>query len=360
MIQLLHGNRQQFRWRHKDINILGKTDAKLPVVRSVYLLNEGLPVHFYIEPKPNFGLPKYPWRTRTPSVLRLRDLPGYFNIEIPIDSPALRQGWNSIIIQIENRKGEIEVLNAKFYWNSQPLSLPLNLHDLSSYNSIQEIGQVVNGNFEIDRENNAIRSLKPVGSDILLLLGSPHGSQEATYDVKFAGNGRRCRFLGLSDFFAEHTEQSPDLGIKPGYSTAGLATIDRKGHPQIWMAWGDCLYDKENSWVIPSEKKARLPIEVGVTYSVRHQVAIEDGVNYGRCRIWQKGDPEPDIWSCQQNNAHLDPKLPRITKGSFGLFQYWGLPTEWSNISVRALDDPEKSYPLEFQKRYNQQLTTND
>ncbi|MEO0924534.1 MAG: hypothetical protein AAFY63_01535 [Cyanobacteria bacterium J06643_13] len=360
MIQLLHGNRQQFRWRHSDINIIGKTDAKLPVVSSTYRLNDNLPVHFYLEPKPKLELPKYPWRTRTPSVLRLRGLPGYFNLEIPIDSPALKEGWNQIDIRIENRPGEVEVLNAEFHWDSQPLPLPLNLQDLSSYNNIQEIGQVVNGNFEIDRANNVIRSLKPVGSDILLLLGSPHGSQEATYDVRFTGKGWGSHFLGLSDFFAEHTEQSPDLGIKPGYSTAGLATIDRKGYSQIWMAWGDCLYDKQNTWVISTEKKVKIAIEVGVTYSVRHQVVIKDGVNYGRCRIWKKGNPEPDFWSCQQNNAHLDPKLPRITQGSFGLFQYWGLPTEWSNISVRALDNKENLYPHEFKQRYNQQLTTNN
>ncbi|MGD1921290.1 MAG: hypothetical protein ACFCAD_21810, partial [Pleurocapsa sp.] len=187
MIQLLHGNRQQFRWRHSDINIIGKADAKLPVLASTYRLNHGSPVHFYIEPKPKQELPKYPWRTRTPSVLRLRGLPGYFNIEIPIDSPALREGWNKIGIQIKNRQGKVEILNAEFHWDSQPLSLPLNLHDLSSYNSIQEIGQVVNGNFEIARENNVIRSLKPVGSDILLLLGSPYGSHYATYDVRFSG-----------------------------------------------------------------------------------------------------------------------------------------------------------------------------
>ncbi|MDJ0674895.1 MAG: hypothetical protein QNJ36_05880 [Calothrix sp. MO_167.B42] len=342
MIQLLHGNRQQFRWRHNDINILGKTDAKLPVVRSVYLLNGGSPVHFYVEPKPKLGWPKYPWKTRTPSVLRLKDQPGYFNVEIPIDSPALQEGWNSISIQIEDREGEVEVLNAEFHWNSQPLSLPLNLHNLSSYRSIQEIGQVVNGNFEIDRQNNVIRSLIPVGSDILLLLGSPYGSQESTYDVKFASNGNGSHFLGLSDFFAGHTEQSPDLGIKPGYSTAGLATIDNKGWLQIWMAWGDCLYDKEDSWVIKSEKKVKLSLRAGVTYSVRHQVIMENGVNCGRFRIWKKGKPEPNIWLCQEDNAHLDPELPRITKASFGLFQYGGLPTEWSNISVRALDDREK------------------
>ncbi|WP_088241467.1 hypothetical protein [Calothrix rhizosoleniae] len=338
MIQLLHGNRQQFRWRHNDINILGNTDTKLPVVHSLYLLNGGSPVHFYVEPEPELGKPKYPWGTRTPSVLRLKDLPGHFNIEIPVDSPALREGWNSISIQIKNGEGEIEVLNAEFNWNSQPLPLPLNLDNLSSYNNIQEIAQIVDGNFDIDHEKNAICSREPVGSDTLLLLASPGGSQEATYDVKFASNRKGWSFLGLSDFFAGHTEQSPDLGIKPGYSTAGLATLDHKGLPQIWIAWGDCLYEKEDSWVIKTEKEIKLPIRSGITYSVRHQVIMEKNVNCARFRIWKKGNPEPNVWVCQEHNQHLNSKLPRINQAAFGLFQYWGMSTEWSNIHVKALD----------------------
>ncbi|NES02740.1 MAG: hypothetical protein F6K22_07700 [Okeania sp. SIO2F4] len=338
MIQLPQGNRQQFRWRHNDINIQGKTDAKLPIVCSVYLLNGGSPVHFYVEPEPELGEPKYPWGTRTPSVLRLLNLPGHFNIEIPVDTPALQEGWNSIRIQIEDGEGEVEVLDAEFHWNSHPLPLPLNLQNLSSYNNIQEIAQVVDGNFDINREKNAICSRVPVGSDILLLLGSPYGSQEATYDVRFARNENSWCFLGLSDFFAGHIEQSPDLGIKPGYSSAGLATLDNKGRPQIWIAWGDSLYDKEDSWVIKTEKEFQLPMRAEVTYSVRHQVIMDEGVNCGRFRIWKKGNPEPNLWVCQEYNKHLDGKFPRITQASFGLFQYWGMPTEWSNIHVRALD----------------------
>lgn len=336
-IQLLHGNQQRFRYRHGDINILGKTDATLPARRSTYSLNGSSPVHFYVESHPTDG-PKYPWGTRTPSVLRLRDRPGHFNIEIPIDRPQLQEGWNRVEIDIEDRSGVREVLEVEFLWDSQPLSVALNLQDLRNFDSIQDIGQVVNGDFDIDRAKNAIVSRTPVGSDILLLLGSPHGSQEATYDVRFTESGKGWCFLGLSDFFAAHVEQSPNLGIKPGYATAGLATLDYRGWPQIWIAWGDCLYDKDETWVIHTKKDLKLPIRSNVTYRVRHQVILEAGVSCARFRIWKKGNPEPDLWVCQEDNLHLDPHLPRIERASFGLFQYWGQSTEWSNIQVKALD----------------------
>lgn len=341
MIQLTYGNSQQFRFRHRDINLLGSTDARLPLKRSEYILNGGSPVHFYVEPKPQPEGPTYPWGTKTPSVLRLRDRPGDFNIEIPTDHSELREGKNEITIQVEDMEGRSEVLAAEFEWNSTPVPLPLYLKDLGAYGGIQEIGQVVNGAFDIDAENSVIRSRAPVASDILLLLGSPHKSQEAIYDVKFTHQGKAWCFLGLSDFFAGHVPQSPELGIKPGYCTAGLATIDNTGWPQIWIAWGDCLYDKADTWVIKTEKKLKLPIQSGVTYSVRHQAIIENGNNCARFRIWRKGNPEPSIWVARRDNKNLESTLPKITTGSFGLFQYWGLTTEWSNITVKGLESEE-------------------
>ncbi len=354
MIQLLYGNRQQFRFRHNDINILGNSDAKLPVRQSVYKLNSSSPIHFYVEPEVDDLQSKqnsYPYEAHTPSINRLRERPGHFNIEIPINCPELKEGWNSIRIEIEDRKGNFEVLEAEFYWDSRPINLPLELNDLSQYQHIQEFGQVVDGAFDFDPEKNVIRSKPPVSDDSLLLLSSYHGSQEATYEVKFRENGRGVVFRGISDFFAGHEEQSPELGIKPGYSSAGLATIDTKGEARTWISLGDCLMGKEWTWVVKTEYPAYIDIEPYVTYCVRHQVIMADGINCCRYRIWKKGDIEPDKWLCEEHNAHIPAHLPRITKAAFGLFQYGGLPTEWSNISVRALDIDVKS--LDLRKKNN-------
>ena len=353
MIQLLYGNQQQFRFRHNDINILGNSDAKLPVKNSGYRLNGSSPIYFYIEPEVDdlqSKQKKYCYEARTPSINRLRELPGHFNIEIPINSPELKEGWNSIRIEIEDRKGKFEVLEAEFHWDSRPISLPLELNDLSKYNHIQEIGQVVDGAFYFDPEKNIIRSRSPVADDSLFLLGSYHGSQEATYEVKFRDNGRGAIFRGISDFFAGHEQQSPGLGIKPGYSSAGLATIHHKGEARAWISMGDCLMDKDWTWVVKTKYPAYIDIEPYVIYCVRHQVIITDGINCCRYRIWKKGDPEPDKWLCEEHNAHLSENLPRITKAAFGLFQYGGLPTEWSNISIRALHIDVKSLDLRYKK----------
>jgi hypothetical protein len=193
------------------------------------VLNNGSPIHFYIEPEPDENQANYPYNTQTPSVRRLRLKTGHFNIEIPVGSQSLREGWNDIFIQIEDEERKVCELNARFNWDPRLIPLQFVLEDLKGFRSIQEVGQVVNGKFDIDPDNNVFRSHVPVGSDTLLLLGSHYGSQEATYQVKFSQLSDTWAFIGLSDFFFEHIEQSPGLGINPGYSMAGLATIDHQG-----------------------------------------------------------------------------------------------------------------------------------
>ena len=97
--------------------------------------------------------------------------------------------------------GKCESIETEFDWDPRPLPLSLNLQDLSRYQSVQEVGQAVNGAFDLDRERNAICSRLPVGSDSLLLIGSPHGSQEATYNIRFKNIDKDWCFVGASDFF---------------------------------------------------------------------------------------------------------------------------------------------------------------
>lgn len=354
MIQLFYGNQQQFRLRHGDINILGRTDIAQPVKRSQYRLNGTIPIHFYIEPETPSGEGKYAWDCKTPSIFRLRDCPGSFNIEISVNSPSLQEGWNRISIEIEDSNGVVDTLTAEFEWNACPLALPIHLTDLSAYESIQEVGQVVNGLFEIDLQRNSIVSRRPVGADILFLIGSPCESQEATYDVEFdLRNSSGNEYAGLSDFFARHEEQSPGLGIKPGYCTSGLSTISPTGEAKLWMAVGDCLTDKGWAWVIHTENPSHFLIQSGTIYRVRHQVIIHNGVNWSRYKIWRKDDEEPNGWLCDMDNAHIKSNLPRIDKATFGLFQFGGNPTAWSNISIQRLElTPEILTDLICKKAY--------
>ncbi len=337
-IEIFYGNRQRFRYRHGDINILGSVPrGEVPQVAE-YRLNGSDAVPFYIEPAVRPGKGSYAWGTRTPSVFRLQDRPGWFNIEIPIDAPNLVEGRNEVEIRIRTQSGLSGMQKVEFAWDARPVPLPLLLRDLKEVDSIQDIGQAVNGRFELDRDSNGIRSASPVGADVLFLLGSPHGSQEATYEVRFNTDGRTGVYIGLSDFFVGHSEQTPGLGIKPGYSTAGLASLKPRGWAQLWIADGDCLSDKAWSWVARSPYPSRFVVDSHRSYRVRHQVLITPAANVARFRIWPAEQAEPASWLCTLDTRRVDSRRPRLPTGSFGLFQFGGGATTWSDIAVKSLD----------------------
>jgi hypothetical protein len=334
-IVLFYGNRQKFRYRCEDINISGFTTLALPVRLSEWQLNGGRRVHFYVERRAT-GPAQYPFGTQTPAVNRLRDLPGNFNIEIPVTSSEVRPGRNCIKIVIEGDDEQHAELDAEFSWDPTPVGLPLDLTDLSKIVSIQEIGQAVDGLWCLDKGRNAVTTQAPVAHDALLLLGSPHESQEATYNVVFS-KPLHGVFLGLSDFFVRHDEQSPNLGIKPGYSSAGLATVTADGVAQCWAAMGDITWEKDWSWVRKS-RPVYLPLAADTVYAVRHQVIFDRGASLARFRIWPVEKLEPKRWLCRVDSMSLTSDLPRPMAASFGLFQYHGNPTQWSKIQVRPIE----------------------
>lgn len=336
-IVLAYGTRQTFRCRCEDIHIPGFTALVLPVRRAEWRLNGGPPVNVYVERQVTAADPaEFPWGARTPAVNRLRDLPGHFNIEIPARSPHLRSGRNQIVIGIEGDDGEPAELEAEFSWEPSPVGLPIDLSDFGGVTSVQEIGQVVDGMWYIDQDRNVITTRVPVAHDALLLLGGPHYSQEATYNVVFSAPLQGI-FLGLSDFFVRHDEQQENLGIKPGYSTAGLATLMPDGTAQCWAAMADCTSDKDWSWVRISTPDF-VALTAGMVYAVRHQVIFDGGNSLGRFRIWPAGRPEPKRWLCSVHTPPLSTGLPRPTAATFGLFQHQGNPTQWSNVRVRTIE----------------------
>jgi hypothetical protein len=259
------------------------------------------------------------------------------------------------VIEIEDRERRVERLEAAFVWDPAPVPLPLDLGDLSKLDHIQQVGQVVNGAFDLDPETNVIRSRAPVAPDALLVLGAPHGSQEATYDIRFS-DLEWAKYLGLSDFFVRHEAEEPPIGIKTGWSTAGLATLTygwRPGSPAEVRQrpsaepnpWGEArawLASADNSrradrWLVKTDPPATLPVAAGVTYHVRHGVRFDRGVNSVRFRIWPDGEREPVAWLCDESDAAVAGTRTRVSRASFALFQHSGQPTEWSRIRVVAL-----------------------
>lgn len=378
-IRLVYGHRQRFRARVSDLHVLGRVRvAAYPLVSATYRLNDGAPHPFYVEPP---GGEDVDWRFQykaSPARLRL-PVEGAFAVEVPADAPDLRPGENGLTILVEDAAGARSRADVRLTWDPEPVPLPLDLADLSSFDDIQAVGQVVNGAFELDRARNAIRTVGPVAPDALLVLGSPHASQEATYGVVFA-EPERGKYLGLSDFFVRHEAEAPPIGIKPGWSTAGLATVtygwrpgsppevralgpgesfdawaaaggpagaarmvtERSGetHPlgqaRAWISYGDNTR-QGGRWLVKTDPPAELPIEAGVVYRVRHRVELAGGVNRARFRVWRDGMPEPSAWLCDVDDGGVDRGLPRFERASFALFQHTGPPTTWLDIRVRPL-----------------------
>ena len=223
-IRLTYGARQRFRHRHHDITLRGQVEGlNPPVLRAVYRLNGGADTPFYVEAIPDHGIDWVAGYKDTPAELRCRDL-GELCIEIPTGADDLRHGDNELILRVEDAAGRASAARLAFDWNPRPMPMPLDLRDLTRFDDVQEIGQVINGAFDLDRTQNVIRSRAPVAPDALLLLGSPHGSQEATYAVRFL-DFMGAKWLGLADFFAGLEEGAPPRGIKVGWSSAGMAAL---------------------------------------------------------------------------------------------------------------------------------------
>lgn len=345
-----HGSRQKFRYRYADINIQGRVAAaQIPIRRSLYRLNDGGWHSFYIETVPDLVLragrrgswfaSPIDWRLQykdSPGALRLKEL-GDFNIEIPTSAPELRKGENSVQLEIEDHGKVVERVVMEFDWDPTPVTLPIELTDLSDVDDIQSIAQVVDGRFAIDKTRNAIVSVTPVVPDALCLLAAPGESQEATYRIEFGAVGK-AKYLGLSDFFVRHEDEDPPIGIKPGWSTAGLATVRFDGEARSWISFGDNSARKEG-WLVFTDPPHEFFARPGVPYRVRHQVLLAGGRNVTRFRIWPEGADEPDTWLCEESDIHIDSKLPRHRQASFGLFQHTGETTAWSDIRVVPLGE---------------------
>ncbi len=335
LIRVNYGRRQRFRARTRDLTLQGRvSDAVMPLRRAAWQLNDAAPTTFYVEPIADPGIDWVTQYKDSPAELRCRDL-GDFTIEIPIDHPALRTRDNRLNIDLTDAEGANIVESVQFDFDPTPVPLPLDLTDLSTVYDIQEIGQTVVGAFDVDRAQNVIRSRAPVYPDSLLVLGAPHADQEATYNVRFL-DFRGVKWLGPSDFYVGFEDKSPPIGIKTGWSSAGMMALNPAGEARCFIAWGDHS-ETDREWVVVTDPPEPIRLAKDVLYAVRHQVTFRDGVNRCRFRIWPAAGAEPSTWLCTETDAAVDRALVHHCRASFGLFQHSGMPIEWSHIRVEAL-----------------------
>jgi hypothetical protein len=328
-IRLTHGTRQRFRYRHRDITIRGAIDDLLPpLARAEYRLNDAPARPFYVEQLPDEGTDWVNGYKATPAELRCREL-GELCVEIAVDDPALRAGGNRLVLATEDARCRRHAVELGFDWDPRPLPLPLDLRDLGRFQDVQEVGQAINGAFDLDRAQNLIRSRAPVAPDAFLVLGSPHASQEATYAVRFL-EPAGAKWLGLADFMAGQEEGAPPRGLKVGWSSAGMAAISPQGEARSFIAWGDHSCRPEE-WAIATHPPAPVALEKGRLYRVRHQVCFANGIDRVRFRLWPADQREPAGWLCSEQDDRVPDGLPRHRQASFGLFQHLGQPIEWSD-----------------------------
>jgi len=336
-IRFTYGDQQKFRRRVEDINIQGKVRAvSFPVAHASYALNNGPEREFYVENVPEPPCIDWTYEYKdSPAELRLRRQ-GQFNLEIPTTSKHLEPGANTIRVVIEDAKGSTESDCVDFSWDPDPLPVSVDRRDLTDFTHIQEVGQVVNGQFDLDVEQNLIRSRAPVHPDSLLVIGSSHGSQEATYTVRFT-DFAKIKWLGPSDFFAGHVEADPPIGIKPGWSSAGMAALNPRNEARGFIAYGDHS-GKAKEWVVQTAPPTKHELEVDRYYRVRHQVIFENGTNRVRYRIWPSSEDEPSDWLINEDDSAVPDSYPKHKTGAFSLFQHSGMPIEWSDIRIRPLE----------------------
>jgi hypothetical protein len=334
-IRLTYGERQRFRFRTYDLNVHGRVaDAAYPMRTSTWSLNDGPETYFYVEAVPDPGIDwTYEYKD-SPAVNRLRDL-GDFNVEIPVATSELRAGANELMLRVVDASGAEDQVRVAFDYDPTPQPATLDLRDLRGYGHIQDVGQVVDGAFDLDPDQNLIRSRGPVYVDALLVLGSPQGSQEATYQVRFT-DLTKVKWLGPSDFFAGHAGPTPPIGIKPGWSTAGMMALNPRNEARAFLAYGDHV-GTDQEWVIQTAPPKRFIVKARVDYRVRHQVEFRGGVDYDRFKIWPAAEAEPDGWLVEADDSSVPSSYPKYSECSFSLFQHSGFPIEWSDIVVRPL-----------------------
>lgn len=330
-----YGAKQQFRYRTQDITLPGVVNGLTDAPRSAtFRLNGGPARPFYVEAVHDDGTDWLNGYKATPGELRCRHF-GEFCIEIARDDDALVAGNNTVDIAVASGAGDARYAIA-FTWNPAPLPERQDLRDLSLFASVQEVGQVVNGAFDLDRPANLIRSRAPVAPDALLVIGSPGRSQQATYRARFT-EPHYSKWLGLSDFHAGLIEGVPPRGIKVGWSSAGMAVAMPSGGARSFLAWGDHS-GHPSEWAIATNPPAEVAVERGRAYRVRHQIQLSDTVNRVRFRLWPEGTDEPNTWLCDEHDGALPADLPRHDGASFSLFQHMGMPVEWSDIVLEPLD----------------------
>ena len=153
-----------------------------------------------------------------------------------------------------------------------------------------------------------------------------------------------AKWLGCGDFYAGMVEGVPPRGIKVGWSSAGMAALSPTDGGRAFIAWGDHSSD-EREWAIATNPARPVAVRNNVPYRVRQRISIHAGEHRVRWRLWPAGAREPLEWLCDEDTGKLPAHLPRHQSATFGLFQHFGMPIEWSDVLIREVEDGPDDLP---------------
>ncbi len=218
---------------------------------------------------------------------------GDFNIEI--DRSQLVNGTNTIVIRAVDRLGNLTLTTVTVsYTSSKTAPMPLTI-DWSSFSSIQQAAQVVDGDWRI--QNGAVRTTE-VGYDRLIALGEMnwtdyeitvpitiHSIDSSGFDSPSNGPA-----IGIVARWQGHYDWN---GSQPSYGYAPLGAIG-------WYRW-DSINAAPTLQIYGSWSKLGTNydthLKLGVKYMWKMRVeTVSSGHQYS-LKVWRKGSGEPADWS---------------------------------------------------------------
>lgn len=312
------------------VNILGRLTDPTSILTLTYALNG--------EPDERLSI--------GPDTFRLEEA-GDFNVEL--DYIDLLDGLNTVTLRATDQNGN-EYLETVLvdYTHGQVWPLPYSI-DWSSAASIQEVADVVDGRWSIDRASSMIRA-EP-GYDRLITIGD----------------------VAWRDFEVEVPITIHQLETREGsqQSAAYVGVVMRwQGNyrwgtrrPGIgwWPLGGLPLYGRTEERVMIIGNRARklvrypldtyngepaiddeLVLQADVPYIFKLQVQSRlDDVSIYRVKVWEQGSPEPEGWLLEGYGRPFedDDNPGELQAGSVGLITYY-TDASFGNVSIRPLPAP--------------------
>lgn len=298
-INVWYGNEQNFGQlgnAQKWVNILGNVSNPFTVTALSYTFNGGPAVPL------NMG----------PDGLRLAE-EGDFNIEI--DYNDLNVGNNVVVISATDASGTAQV-TVNVNYQSPPASWPAQVVvDWTDSNNIQDLAQVIDGQWEVDTSANTVRPLT-YDFDRLLGIGDMSWADyEVTVPVVIKGIDEGG-FLGASNGpgigFITRWSGHFDLGSeqpRTGWQNLGALGWYRWA-PTDPVTTGFQLIGYGGDWLATNDDK-QLAFET--PYFFKMKVASNPGqtATYS-FKVWEQGTAEPVEWDLQAQGTSGEPKSGSI------------------------------------------------